>query len=34
MSELPKIDFPIHTITVPSSKTSFKFRPFLVKEEK
>ena len=34
MSELPKIDFPIHTIMIPSSKTSFKFRPFLVKEEK
>ena len=34
MSELPKIDFPIHTINIPSSKTSFKFRPFLVKEEK
>jgi len=34
MSELPKIEFPIHSINVPSLKSSFKFRPFLVKEEK
>jgi hypothetical protein len=34
MSELPKIEFPIHNINVPSLKNSFKFRPFLVKEEK
>jgi len=34
MSSLPKIDYPIYTITVPSVKTNFKFRPFLVKEEK
>lgn len=31
---LPKIDYPIYTIKVPSSKKDFKFRPFLVKEEK
>jgi hypothetical protein len=34
MSGLPKIDYPIYTIDVPSTKASFKFRPFLVKEEK
>jgi hypothetical protein len=34
MSELPKIDLPIHSINIPSLKKSFKFRPFLVKEEK
>lgn len=34
MSSLPKIDYPIYTITVPSTKENFKFRPFLVKEEK
>jgi hypothetical protein len=34
MNELPKIDFPIHNINVPSLKTNFRFRPFLVKEEK
>lgn len=34
MSELPKIEFPIHTILIPSLKKSVKFRPFLVKEEK
>jgi len=34
MSELPKIEFPIHNINIPSLKGSFKFRPFLVKEEK
>ena len=31
---LPKIDYPLYTITVPSLKKSYKFRPFLVKEEK
>jgi len=31
---LPKIDYPIYTIKVPSLKKDFKFRPFLVKEEK
>ena len=31
---LPKIDQPIYTITVPSLKKKFQFRPFLVKEEK
>jgi len=34
MSELPKIDLPIYNINIPSLKNSFKFRPFLVKEEK
>lgn len=31
---LPKIEYPIHKIEVPSLKKTFKFRPFLVKEEK
>lgn len=31
---LPKIEHPINTIKVPSLNKSFKFRPFLVKEEK
>ena len=31
---LPKIDYPIHNIEIPSSKKLHKFRPFLVKEEK
>jgi hypothetical protein len=34
MSDLPKLDYPIYNIDVPSLKKSFKFRPFLVKEEK
>jgi hypothetical protein len=34
MSDLPKLDYPIYNINVPSLKKSFKFRPFLVKEEK
>lgn len=34
MSVLPKIDYPILNITVPSLKKEFMFRPFLVKEEK
>jgi hypothetical protein len=34
MTQLPKIEFPIHNINVPSLKGNFKFRPFLVKEEK
>jgi hypothetical protein len=34
MSNLPKLDHPIHTIEIPSLKKNFKFRPFLVKEEK
>lgn len=34
MSNLPKIDYPIYTIKVPSLKKDHKFRPFLVKEEK
>lgn len=31
---LPKIDYPIYKIKVPSLKKEFQFRPFLVKEEK
>jgi hypothetical protein len=31
---LPKINYPIYNIKIPSLKKSFKFRPFLVKEEK
>lgn len=31
---LPKIEYPIYNIEVPSLKKKFKFRPFLVKEEK
>lgn len=34
MPTLPKIDYPILKIKVPSSKKEFMFRPFLVKEEK
>lgn len=34
MSSLPKIDYPILNIKVPSLKKEFMFRPFLVKEEK
>jgi hypothetical protein len=34
MSVLPKIDYPILNINVPSLKKDFMFRPFLVKEEK
>ena len=34
MSNLPKIDYPIYSITIPSTNSTFKFRPFLVKEEK
>ena len=34
MSNLPKIDYPMYTITIPSTKKNSKFRPFLVKEEK
>ena len=34
MTSLPKIDYPIYNILVPSLKKEFKFRPFLVKEEK
>ena len=34
MSFLPKIDYPIHNIQVPTTKKAFRFRPFLVKEEK
>ena len=31
---LPKISFPIFEITLPLSKKTIKYRPFLVKEEK
>jgi hypothetical protein len=31
---LPKIDYPLYNIEVPSLKKEYKFRPFLVKEEK
>lgn len=31
---LPMNATPVYTITVPSTKSSFKFRPFLVKDEK
>jgi len=31
---LPKISYPINTIKIPSLNKGFKFRPFLVKEEK
>lgn len=31
---LPKIEYPIHNINVPSLKKTYTFRPFLVKEEK
>lgn len=31
---LPQNVLPIYTITIPSSKKEFKYRPFLVKEEK
>lgn len=34
MSNLPKIDQPIFNINMPSTNEIFKFRPFLVKEEK
>lgn len=34
MSNLPKIDYPIYKINVPSLKKDYQFRPFLVKEEK
>lgn len=31
---LPKIDYPMYKVNVPSLKKDFNFRPFLVKEEK
>lgn len=34
MSNLPKIDQPIYNIKLPSTSETFRFRPFLVKEEK
>ena len=34
MSRLPKIDYPVYKINIPSLKKDYQFRPFLVKEEK
>lgn len=34
MSNLPKIDYPVYKIKIPSLKKDYQFRPFLVKEEK
>ena len=34
MSNLPKIDYPVYKIKIPSFKKDSQFRPFLVKEEK
>lgn len=34
MSNLPKIEYPVHKIEIPSLKKEYQFRPFLVKEEK
>lgn len=34
MPSLPKIDQPVYTIKLPSTQENFRFRPFLVKEEK
>lgn len=34
MSNLPKIDYPVYKINIPSLKKEVQFRPFLVKEEK
>lgn len=34
MSALPKIDYPVNKINIPSLKKDYHFRPFLVKEEK
>lgn len=34
MSRLPKIDYPVFKINIPSLKKDYQFRPFLVKEEK
>lgn len=34
MSSLPKIDYPVYRVKIPSLKKEFQFRPFLVKEEK
>lgn len=31
---LPKLDLPSYSITLPSNKTTLRFRPFLTKEEK
>lgn len=34
MSNLPKVDKPLFELTIPSTKTVTKFRPFVVREEK
>ena len=34
MMPLPKIEVPTHELTLPSTQTQIKYRPFLVKEEK
>ena len=31
---LPKIDVPVHEITLPIAKKLLRYRPFLVKEQK
>ena len=31
---LPRIDIPTYDLELPSTKTNYKFRPFLIKEEK
>jgi len=31
---LPKLEAPVHSLTLPSSGEQIKFRPFLVKEQK
>jgi len=31
---LPKLDTPIHSMTLPSTGEEIKYRPFLVKEQK
>ena len=31
---LPKIDSPVYDLTLPVSKTTIRFRPFLVKEQR
>jgi len=31
---LPKIDYPLYNISIPSLRKTYRFRPFLVKEEK
>ena len=31
---IPKLETPVHSLTLPSSGEQIKFRPFLVKEQK